>query len=139
MMESMNTILTMLTYVLAAIAAISMVVGGIGIMNIMWVSVVERTQEIGIRRAVGARRSDILKQFLAEAVGLSFLSGAMGVGGAVLITYVLHLIFPAFDMRAPLWIVIPAFVLALVVGAIFGVGPAWRASRIETLDALRYE
>jgi putative ABC transport system permease protein len=139
MMESMNTILSMLTYVLGAIAAISMVVGGIGIMNIMWVSVVERTQEIGIRRAVGARRRDILQQFVAEAVGLSFLSGALGVGGAVIITYSLHLIFPTFDMRAPFWIVVPAFVLALLVGTIFGVGPAWRASRIETLDALRYE
>lgn len=139
MMESMNTILSMLTYVLGAIAAISMVVGGIGIMNIMWVSVVERTQEIGIRRAVGARKSDILRQFVAEAVGLSFLSGALGVGGAVLITYGLHIFFPAFDMRAPFWILLPAFVLALLVGTIFGVGPAWRASRIETLDALRYE
>jgi putative ABC transport system permease protein len=139
MMESMNTILSMLTYVLAAIAAISMLVGGIGIMNIMWVSVVERTQEIGIRRAVGARRRDILQQFVAEALGLSLLSGGVGVGGAVLITYVLHFFFPAFDMRAPLWIVLPAFILALLVGGIFGVGPAWRASRIETLDALRYE
>jgi putative ABC transport system permease protein len=139
MMESMNTILSMLTYVLAAIAAISMLVGGIGIMNIMWVSVVERTQEIGIRRAVGARRRDILQQFVAEALGLSLLSGGVGVGGAVFITYVLHFFFPAFDMRAPLWIVLPAFVLALLVGGIFGVGPAWRASRIETLDALRYE
>jgi putative ABC transport system permease protein len=139
MMESMNTILSMLTYVLAAIAAISMVVGGIGIMNITWVSVVERTQEIGIRRAVGARRRDILKQFLAEAAGLSFISGAIGVGGAVLITHILRLFFPTFDMRAPWWIVAPAFGLALLVGIAFGVGPAWRASRVETLDALRYE
>jgi putative ABC transport system permease protein len=139
MMESMNTILSMLTYVLAAIAAISMVVGGIGIMNIMWVSVVERTQEIGIRRAVGARRRDILQQFLAEAVGLSLVSGLLGVGGAMLITFVLFMVFPSFDMRAPLWIVIPAFILAMGVGTVFGVGPAWRASRIETLDALRYE
>jgi putative ABC transport system permease protein len=139
MMESMNTILSMLTYVLAAIAAISMLVGGIGIMNIMWVSVVERTQEIGIRRAVGARRRDVLQQFVAEALGLSLLSGGVGVGGAVFITYVLHFFFPAFDMRAPLWIVLPAFILAMLVGGIFGVGPAWRASRIETLDALRYE
>jgi putative ABC transport system permease protein len=139
MMESMNTILSMLTYVLAAIAAISMLVGGIGIMNITWVSVVERTQEIGIRRAVGARRRDILQQFLAEAIGLSFLSGALGVGGALLLTYGLHLFFPSFDMRSPLWIVVPAFVLALLVGVAFGVGPAWRASRIETLDALRHE
>lgn len=139
MMESMNTILNMLTYVLAAIAAISMVVGGIGIMNIMWVSVMERTQEIGIRRAVGARRRDILTQFLAEAVGLSLLSGGVGVGGATIVTYTLHFVFPSFDMRAPVWIVIPAFLLALVVGVLFGVAPAWRASRIETLDALRYE
>jgi putative ABC transport system permease protein len=139
MMESMNTILDMLTYVLGAIAAISMVVGGIGIMNIMWVTVVERTQEIGIRRAVGARRRDILQQFLAEAVALSMLSGFLGVGGALVITYGLHFFFPSFDMRAPLWILIPAFLVALVVGVAFGVGPAWRASRIETLDALRYE
>jgi putative ABC transport system permease protein len=139
MMESMNTILSMLTYVLAAIAAISMIVGGIGIMNITWVSVVERTQEIGIRRAVGARRRDILQQFLAEALGLSFLSGALGVGGALAITYSLRLFFPSFDMRAPLWIVFPALILAILVGVIFGVGPAWRASRVETLDALRHE
>ncbi len=139
MMESLNTILTMLTYVLAAIAAISMLVGGIGIMNIMWVSVVERTQEIGIRRAVGARRRDILQQFLAEAAGLSILSGGMGVGGATLLTYALHIFFPSFDMRAPIWIVVPAFGLALLVGVVFGVAPAWRASRIETLDALRFE
>lgn len=139
MMESMNTILSMLTYVLAAIAAISMVVGGIGIMNITWVSVVERTQEIGIRRAVGARRRDILQQFLSEALGLSVLSGAIGVGGSLLITYSLKLFFPTFDMRAPLWIVLPAFILAIVVGVIFGVGPAWRASKVETLEALRHE
>jgi putative ABC transport system permease protein len=139
MMESMNNILSMLTYVLAAIAAISMVVGGIGIMNIMWVTVVERTQEIGIRRAVGARRRDILQQLLAEAIALSLLGGFVGVGGAALVTYVLYMVFPAFDMRAPVWIMLPAFLVAVVVGVAFGVGPAVKASRLETLDALRYE
>ena len=139
MMESLNTILDMLTYVLGAIAAISMLVGGIGIMNIMWVSVVERTQEIGIRRAVGARKRDILQQFISEALGLSLLGGTVGVGAAILITYGLYFFFPSFDMRAPAWIVGPAFLLAIVVGITFGVLPAWRASRIETLDALRYE
>lgn len=139
MMESLNTILDMLTYVLAAIAAISMLVGGIGIMNIMWVSVVERTQEIGIRRAVGARKRDILQQFLSEAMALSVLGGTLGVGGALVITYGLFFIFPSFDMRAPGWILAPAFLLAVIVGVTFGVIPAWRASRIETLDALRYE
>lgn len=139
MMESLNTILSMLTYVLAAIATISLIVGGIGIMNITWVSVIERTQEIGIRRAVGARRRDILQQFLAEALGLSFLGGVLGVGGALAITYILYAFFPAFDMRSPWWILLPAFGMSLLVGVVFGVGPAWRASRIETLDALRYE
>jgi putative ABC transport system permease protein len=139
MMESLNTILSMLTYVLAAIATISLIVGGIGIMNITWVSVIERTQEIGIRRAVGARRRDILQQFLAEALGLSFLGGLLGVGGALAITYILYAVFPAFDMRSPWWILLPAFGMSLLVGVVFGVGPAWRASRIETLDALRYE
>ena len=116
-----------------------MLVGGIGIMNIMWVTVVERTQEIGIRRAVGARRVDILKQLLAEAVALSVLGGAVGVGGAVVITLSLYFVFPSFDMRAPLWIIAPAFFVAFIVGVVFGVVPAWRASRIEILDALRYE
>ena len=139
MMESLNTILDMLTYVLGAIAAISMLVGGIGIMNIMWVSVVERTQEIGIRRAVGARKRDILQQFISEALGLSLLGGVLGVGGALSLTYTLYFIFPSFDMRAPAWILAPAFLLAVVVGVTFGVIPAWRASKIETLDALRFE
>ena len=139
MMESLNTILSMLTYVLAAIATISLIVGGIGIMNITWVSVIERTQEIGIRRAVGARRRDILQQFLSEALGLSFLGGLLGVGGALAITYILYAVFPAFDMRSPWWILLPAFGMSLLVGVVFGVGPAWRASRIETLDALLYE
>lgn len=139
MMESLNTILDMLTYVLGAIAAISMLVGGIGIMNIMWVSVVERTQEIGIRRAVGARKRDILQQFISEALGLSLLGGVLGVGGALSLTYILYFIFPSFDMRAPAWILAPAFLLAVVVGVTFGVIPAWRASKIETLDALRFE
>lgn len=139
MMETMGTILNMLTYVLGAIAAVSMVVAGIGIMNIMWVSVVERTQEIGIRRAVGAQRRDIVKQLLAEAVMLSVMGGLVGLTGAILITFGFYLVFPSFDMRAPLWIVPPSFLVAFVVGVVFGVFPAWRASKIEILDALRYE
>ena len=139
MMESMGTILNMLTYVLACIACISMVVGGIGIMNIMLVSVAERTSEIGVRRAVGARRIDILKQFLAEAVMLSVTAGFVGVFIALALTYGIYWILPSFDLRAPLWIVPPAFLLSVVVGIIFGVWPARKASMIETLEALRYE
>lgn len=139
MMESMNTILGMLTYVLAGIAAISMLVGGIGIMNIMLVSVSERTQEIGIRRAVGARQIDVLKQFLVEAIVLSVLSGAVGLGLALLVTASIGMFTEGFNMTAPLWILPPAFLLSVVVGVVFGVWPAAKASRIETLDALRHE
>lgn len=139
MMESMTTILNMLSYVLGGIAAISMLVGGIGIMNIMLVSVSERTPEIGIRRAVGARRRDILNQFLTEAIALSTVSGVTGVVMATALTHGAYLFFPSFDMRPPYWIVLPAFLLAVVVGVLFGVWPARKAASIETLDALRYE
>ncbi len=139
MMESMNTILNMLTYALAAIAFISMLVGGIGIMNIMLVSVTERTREIGIRRAVGARRSDILKQFLIEAVVISVSGGLIGIALSMLITYTLFAFLPGFDMRPPFWILPPSFFLSLTTGVVFGVWPARKAALIQTIDALRYE
>lgn len=139
MLESMNTILNMLTYALAAIAFISMLVGGIGIMNIMLVSVTERTREIGIRRAVGARQSDILKQFLIEAIVISVTSGLIGIFISVFLTYLLYFIFPKFDMRPPFWIIPPAFLMSLLTGVGFGVWPARKASKIQTIDALRYE
>jgi putative ABC transport system permease protein len=139
LMESMNTILNMLSYVLGGIAAISMLVGGIGIMNIMLVSVTERTSEIGIRRAVGAKRSHILVQFIFEAGLLSLLSGSAGVLGAYAAIIITNTFLTSFKLAAPLWIVIPSFLLAFAVGVIFGVWPARMASRIEILDALRYE
>ena len=139
MLETMNTILGMLTYVLGGIAMISMLVGGIGIMNIMLVSVTERTREIGIRRAVGARRGDILKQFLAEAIALSFIGGFIGLAGSVALTYLITWFTKSFDMRAPLWIMIPAFMLSSLTGIAFGVWPARKAANIETIEALRYE
>ena len=139
MMQSLETILNMLTYVLAGIALISMLVGGIGIMNIMLVSVAERTGEIGIRRAVGARRVDILQQFITEAVTLSLAGGLSGLLLAVSITYAVYFFVPAFDMRAPTWILGPAFLLSLFTGVIFGVWPAAKAAKIEALEALRYE
>jgi putative ABC transport system permease protein len=139
MMDSMNTILNMLTYALGAIAFISMLVGGIGIMNIMLVSVTERTREIGIRRAVGARQGDILKQFMIEAVVISVSGGLIGILISLVITYSLFLFFPNFDMRPPFWIIPPAFLLSFFTGLIFGVWPARKAATIQTIDALRYE
>jgi putative ABC transport system permease protein len=125
--------------VLGGIAMISMIVGGIGIMNIMLVSVTERTREIGIRRAVGARRRDILLQFLAEALTLSLAGGTAGLAFSVFVTYLVSWVQPRFDMRAPTWILLPAFGMSFLTGVLFGVWPARKASRIETIDALRYE
>ena len=139
MMETLDTILSMLTYVLSGIATISMIVGGIGIMNIMLVNVSERISEIGIRRAVGARQRDIVKQFLAEAVALSLTGGLLGLFIAFTITYGSSFFYPSFDMRPPSWILAPAFLLSVLVGVIFGVWPAFKAARIQTLDALRHE
>lgn len=139
MLETMNTILNMLTYALAGIAFISLLVGGIGIMNIMLVSVTERTREIGVRRAVGARRSDVLKQFLVESVVISVSGGFIGLLFSVIVTYLVYWFFPSFDMRAPVWILIPAFLISSGIGILFGVWPARKASHIETIEALRYE
>ena len=123
---------------LVAVAVVSLVVGGIGIMNIMLVSVTERTREIGIRMAVGAHERDILTQFLTEAVALSMLGGiigiTLGVVGSWLLTY-----YGQWPTLIPtLWIVV-SFVVSAVVGVFFGFYPAWKASQLDPIDALRYE
>ncbi len=123
---------------LACVAAVSLIVGGIGIMNIMLVSVTERTREIGIRMAVGARGGDILVQFLIEAVTVSVLSGLVGIAGGFgfskLVAYVTH--WPTFIPVA--WVGI-ASISSGVVGIISGFYPAWKASKLDPIDALRYE
>ena len=111
----------------------------IGIMNIMLVSVTERTREIGIRRALGARQTDILRQFLAEAVALALIGGSIGLLGSLILTYVIYWVQPTFDIRAPVWILGPAFFMSFFTGVVFGVWPARKASRIPTIDALRFE
>jgi putative ABC transport system permease protein len=138
-MDSLEGILGMLSYVLGAIASISMLVGGIGIMNITLVSVSERTQEIGIRRALGASQKNILFQFLLESLLLSVLSGIIGILASLVLSSGLYLFFPSFDMSPPSWIYLPAFSLSVIIGGLFGVLPAVKASRIEILDALRHE
>ncbi|MEM8945549.1 MAG: ABC transporter permease [Planctomycetota bacterium] len=143
--EFLTTITTSMTLLLAAIAAISLLVGGIGIMNIMLVSVTERTREIGIRMAVGARGRDILSQFLVESVILSLIGGAVGVAlgisASVGATKVISSL--AGDSDWPLVISMPAAVVAMLfagaVGVFFGFYPARRASRLDPIEALRYE
>jgi len=136
LLETINNILGVLTAALGGIAAISLVVGGVGIMNIMLVSVTERTREIGLRKAVGAKQSDILIQFIIEAVTLSVFGGGIGVligwGGSILINQ----FFPAV---VTMWSVILAFGVSAAVGIVFGVAPAIRASRLDPIEALRYE
>jgi putative ABC transport system permease protein len=125
-------------FLLAGVAAVSLIVGGIGIMNIMLVSVTERTREIGIRMAVGARAADILVQFLIEAVTLSAIGGAIGIAGGMTFSWLIAY-FKGWPTVTPtVWIVI-AFVSSAIIGIISGFYPAWKASKLDPIDALRYE
>jgi len=127
-----------MTMLLAAIAAVSLVVGGIGIMNIMLVSVTERTREIGIRLSVGARSSDVLTQFLAEAMVLSLSGGIIGILLSMAISFILNRMTDYYTVISP-EIVAIAFVFSGVVGIFFGFYPARKAAALNPIDALRYE
>jgi putative ABC transport system permease protein len=133
-----NSVLNILTGFIAGIAAISLIVGGIGIMNVMLVSVTERTREIGVRKAIGATNHQILGQFLIEAVILSFTGGIIGVLLAGLANYLMR-IFTTLTPVITLPTVIISVGVAVLVGVIFGVMPAMRAARKDPIEALRYE
>ena len=125
-------------FLLAGVAAVSLVVGGIGIMNIMLVSVTERTREIGIRMAVGAHASDILVQFLIEAVTLSMIGGTIGIIMGMTFSFSVAFLKGVPAVTPFLWIAI-AFVSSAIIGVISGFYPAWKASKLDPIDALRYE
>ncbi|MCO7127373.1 ABC transporter permease [Sporolactobacillus shoreicorticis] len=137
-MEAMSSVTSTMTMLLAGIAGISLLVGGIGIMNIMLVSVTERTREIGIRKAIGAKRKDIMLQFLIEAAVLSMLGGLCGVGIGILAAKIYALAVGGTIVYS-LPIMAAAFLFSAVVGIVFGVFPAYKASKLNPIEALRME
>jgi len=138
-LETMNSILGVLTAVLGGIAGISLVVGGIGIMNIMLVSVRERTREIGIRKALGARNRDIMAQFMIEAITLSGAGGVIGILLGVGIALLIPMFVTVLPTSVSAWSIIMAFTFSAAVGVFFGVYPARRAALQDPIQALRYE
>ena len=137
--ESQNEYLTMISMVLGGIAAISLLVGGIGIMNIMLVTVTERTREIGIRRAIGAERSAIVTQFLIEAAMLCGIGGVIGIGIGTLGTRAAGRLLMQIDIWPSVGITLCAFLLSVVLGILFGIYPAAKASKLQPVEALRAE
>jgi putative ABC transport system permease protein len=122
-----------------AISSLGLLVGGIGVMNIMLVSVTERTKEIGIRKAIGATRGAIVLQFLLEAMTLTFFGGVIGVSLAIAISYLVMLLIPSLPASIPLWAILLGLGVSIGVGLIFGVLPARKASRLDPIECLRYE
>jgi putative ABC transport system permease protein len=140
-LKTVGSILGMITTVVGAVVGVALLVGGIGIMNIMLVSVTERTREIGIRKAVGARRQDVLVQFLIEAVTLSLAGGGIGLlagwGIGAAVASALPGDWP--PAHVPFWAILLAVGFSAIVGIFFGIYPAGKASRLDPIDALRYE
>ena len=129
----------MVALVMIVLSSIGLLVGGIGVMNIMLVSVTERTREIGVRKAIGARRSDITWQFLLEAMTLTGAGGLIGISIGWLISFIIRSIFPSMPTTVPVWSIVAGFVVAVSVGLFFGMWPAVKASRLDPIVALRYE
>lgn len=137
MLESFNKMLAVVAMIVIPIVSVALLVGGIGVMNVMLVSVTERTKEIGVRRAIGARRADIILQFLLEASMLTGVGGVIGVIVGFLISLLLNaLLMPS---QVPLIWVFVGFSVSVVIGLIAGIYPAFRASRLDPIEALRYE
>jgi putative ABC transport system permease protein len=143
LMKTISTVLMNITLIMAAVVGIALLVGGIGIMNIMLVSVTERTREIGIRKSIGARRRDVMVQFLIEAVVLSALGGVVGVAGgyglATAVRFGMKKFIELPPVHTPIWAILLSFGFCAFLGILFGIYPAAKASKLDPIEALRYE
>ena len=139
MIGNFRQIISTVALVMVVISSIGLLVGGIGVMNIMLVSVTERTREIGVRKAIGARRSDITWQFLLEAMTLTASGGLIGILIGWLLSFTIRTLVPSLPSTVPLWSVITGFVVATSIGLFFGMWPAMKAARLDPIAALRHE
>ncbi len=137
--QQFRDIMGTIVLVTIVISSIGLMVGGIGVMNIMLVSVTERTREIGVRKAIGARRSDITWQFLLEAMSLTGAGGVMGILTGYTLSFLIRTLVPALPSTVPLWSAIAGFIVSVSIGLFFGLWPAIKASRLDPIVALRYE
>ncbi len=139
LVDQFRSLTAIVALVMVVLSSIGLLVGGIGVMNIMLVSVTERTREIGVRKAIGARRRDIVMQFLAEAVVLTGMGGILGMLIGWMVSRISRFAFPSLPTEVPLWAVVLGIAVSVGIGLFFGIWPASKAARLDPVEALRYE